>query len=100
MARLQMKKILSVILVSLSISACSTYQPEIVQTGPDSYFILKHAAGFPGIGVLKGEVTKVASGYCKQTNRRLHILSVHETTPPYRAGNRPRGEIKFKCLAR
>ncbi|GKT11524.1 MAG: hypothetical protein ISEC1_P0488 [Thiomicrorhabdus sp.] len=93
-----MKKLLTATIIALSLSACSTYQPEIVQTGPDSYFILKQAEGFPGVDVLKGDVTKQASGYCKSINKKLHILSVHETRPPYSVGNRPRGEIKFKCL--
>ena len=97
-----MKKILTVTTISLALSlgACSTYQPEIVQTGPDSYSILKQASGFPGVGVLKSDVTKTASGFCKHINKRLHIVSAHETRPPYNAGNQPRGEIKFKCIDR
>ena len=95
-----MKRLLSITALSLTLGACSTYQPDIVQTGPQSYYILKEASSYPGVGILKSEVTKTASGFCKQMGRKFHIVSIHETKPPYNVGNRPRGEIKFQCVRR
>lgn len=92
--------VLFISLTTLTLASCGTYQPQIVQTGPDSYYIVKNASSSPGVGILKQDVTTLATGFCKHIERRLQIISVHETQPPFGQGNQPRGEIKFRCVSK
>ncbi|GEM_PF-5474925 len=94
-----MKNRLFLLFISLiTLSACSTVQEvQIVQTGANSYEIIKTDTYYSGPGVLQKEIRRKALGFCHSLKKRLHIISIHETKPPFTGSKVPLAEIQFKC---
>ena len=94
-----MKKIATVAVVSLALTACASHTG-IVPMGRDTFMIAKQqATGFPGLGNMKAEIIAEASQYCAGLGKEIQIVSTQETQPPYILGNYPRSEVQFMCLA-
>ncbi len=92
-----MKKIPLFLLSTIALTACSSQPTQIVQTGADRYEITKKVPNYPGEGVLQNDVKKEAKNFCGSLKKRLHILSINETKPPFSDSRLPQAEIKFKC---
>lgn len=94
-----MKKIQLIFILTIALNACSTQEVKIVQTGPDTYSIIKKEAGYSGIGVLQSKITKAAQRFCTTSHKRLNILMLYESKPPFSDSRQPRAEIKFRCTS-
>jgi len=93
-----MKNVLFLSLSIMILSACSTApEVKIVQTGINSYEITKTNSYYSGAGALQNEVRRKALGFCLSLKKKLHIISIHETKPPFTGSKVPLAEIVFEC---
>ncbi len=96
-----MKIVLFLLISTFILGACSTIQEiKIVQTGENSYEITKNEASYPGPEVLQREVTREARKFCRSLDKKMHIIAVHETRPPFTGSKGPFAEIKFECTSK
>ncbi len=96
-----MKTAFFLLLSSLVLSACSTMQERnIVQTGENSYGIKKNNSSYSGPEVLQREITREARKFCRSLDKKMHIIAVHETRPPFTGSKTPNAEIKFECVSK
>lgn len=95
-----MKKAFWLIMSTIVLTACSTQKLQITQTGIDRYEIIKKEASYPGPGELQAEVTREARTFCASLEKKLEIIAVHETRPPFIGSKTPEAEIKFECLSK
>jgi len=96
-----MKALLFLFTITFILSACSTVQEiQLVQTGKNSYEITKKESSYLGPEVLQREVTREARKFCRSLGKKLHIIAVHETKPPFTGSKTSNAEIQFECLAK
>lgn len=72
----------------------------IVQTGENSYEIKKSDSSYPGPEVLQRKITREARKFCHSLDKKLHIIAVHETSPPFIGSKTPNAEIQFECVSK
>lgn len=91
-------KTLFLLINIIALSACSTIkEANITQTDINRYEVTKSSANYFGPGVLQKEITREATRFCNSLKKRLHIISVHETKPPFAGSKQPLAELKFEC---
>ncbi len=87
--------------ITFILTACSTIQEiQIIQTGEHSYEIITQDTSYPGPEILQRKVIREARKFCHTLSKKLHIIAVHETKPPFVGSKIPRAEVQFKCLAK
>lgn len=80
------------------ISGCAGYSG-VIKTGEDTYKVYcRSASGFVSIKASKNAALAEASDYCAMQGKKLKILSIKSSKPPYILGNFPRTTVQFMCL--
>jgi len=91
-----MKKVSILLLIGLCGCAINS---GIVPLGKDSYMVSRQAAtGFTGSGNLKTKALKEANKFCEDQGKKMQVISISETKPPYVFANFPKAEVQFMCL--
>lgn len=86
-------------LAMLLITGCAA-NSGVVQTAPNRFMVSRQArTGFSGLGNLRAEALHEAQAHCASSGLQVNELGGRESQPPYVAGNFPRVEIEFECVA-
>lgn len=94
-----MKQVILVLLLAcFVISGCAGYSG-VIKTGENTYEVYcRSASGFVSINASKNAALAEASDYCAMQDKKLKILSIKSSKPPYILGNFPRTTVQFMCL--
>lgn len=94
-----MLRVSLLIATTCALSACAM-NSGVTKIGPETFVVSRQAAtGFSGLGTLKPQALAEANAHCESLGKVVHVTRTQESRPPYIAGNFPRAEVEFMCLA-
>lgn len=96
--RFATKKLMSVVLVVVTLAGCATTSTGPVSAGQDTFVISRQAGAFPsGREPLLTETLSEATATCAGMKKNLKVISTTENPGPYILGNYPKATVMFSC---